>query len=330
MLGLEVSTKDAETTRKKLLEACLILKEYELIKSKSKIIFPIINKKNTIKGKLVKKKFKKKIKKETFDDVLKQILSKKELNFLKTGRDIIGKIAILEIPKELEKKENEIAKALLKTDKVVKTVLKKAGEHSGRFRLQKYKFLAGIKTKETNYKENNILLKFNIEKVYFSPRLSSERKRISKLINPREKILIMFSGCAPYPIVLSKNTKAEKIIGIELNPEGHKYGLKNLIINKTKNVDLINGNVSKEVPKLKEKFDRIIMPLPRDSPIYLDIALNALKTKGIIHLYYFVEEDKIEEIGRKLERKNLKLIKLIKAGQHAPRKYRVCYDFKKI
>ena len=330
MLGLEVSTKDAETTRKKLLEACLILKEYEIIKSKSKIIFPIINKKNTIKGKLVKKKFKKKIKKETFDDVLKQILSKKELNFLKTGRDIIGKIAILEIPKELEKKENEIAKALLKTDKVVKTVLKKAGGHSGRFRLQKYKFLAGIKTKETNYKENNILLKFNIEKVYFSPRLSSERKRISKLINPREKILIMFSGCAPYPIVLSKNTKAEKIIGIELNPEGHKYGLKNLIINKTKNVDLINGNVSKEVPKLKEKFDRIIMPLPRDSPIYLDIALNALKTKGIIHLYYFVEEDKIEEIGRKLERKNLKLIKLIKAGQYAPRKYRVCYDFKKI
>ena len=141
MLGLEVSIKDAETTRKKLLEDCLILKEYKIIKSKSKIVFPIKNKSNTIKGKLVKQVFKKKIKKETFDDVLKQILSKKELNILKTGRDIIGNLAILEIPKELEKKENEIAKALLKTDKVVKTVLKKTGVHSGKFRLQKYKFL---------------------------------------------------------------------------------------------------------------------------------------------------------------------------------------------
>ena len=149
-------------------------------------------------------------------------------------------------------------------------------------------------------------------------------------MKPGEKILVMFSGCGPYPCVLSKNSKAKKIVGIELNPHGHKYGLENLKINKIKNVELIRGDVSKEVPKLKEKFDRIIMPLPSKSLVFLNIALTVLKRKGIIHLYYFVEEDEIEKTGKKLERKKLKLIQTIKAGQNAPRKFRVCYDFKKL
>lgn len=329
MIGLKVSIKEAENVRKKLLKEDLILKEYNLIKSKSKITFPIKEKNTNIKGEFIESKFKKKTKKESFDESLKNILSKTELEIIKKGRDVLGKIAILEIPKELEHKEIKVAEALLQTDKTIKTVLKKASSHSGTFRLQKYNFLAGKKTKKTEYKENNTVLKFNIEKVYFSPRLSAERKRISKLVKSKEKILVMFSGCAPYPCVLSKNTNAKKIVGIELNPEGHKYGLENLRINKINNVELINGDVSKEIPKLKEQFDRIIMPLPRESPTFLDSALKVSKTGAIIHLYYFVDEKNIKKIGKNLS-KGLKLLKIIKAGQHSPRKYRVCYEFKKV
>jgi len=87
-------------------------------------------------------------------------------------------------------------------------------------------------------KENNIRLKLDIEKVYFSPRLSLERMRIAELVNTsksresknkksekKEDILVMFSGCAPYCCVIAKNakTKVNSVIGIEINPEGHKY-----------------------------------------------------------------------------------------------------------
>ena len=85
-------------------------------------------------------------------------------------------------------------------------------------------FLAGFDTKETIHKENNVRLKLNVEEVYYSARYSTERKRIMQLVKPGEDILIMFSGAAPFVCVLSKNTKAKEIIGIELNPIGHSCG----------------------------------------------------------------------------------------------------------
>src|SRR3989338_1865195 len=113
---------------------------------------------------------------------LKQLLgsklTKKELRHLRTSYDVIGSIAIIEIPKELKKKEKIIGEAILKLRKEVKTVCKKAGIHQGKYRTQKLKIIAGEKTKETVYRENGCLMKLNVEKVYFSPRLSTERKRI--------------------------------------------------------------------------------------------------------------------------------------------------------
>jgi hypothetical protein len=36
--------------------------------------------------------------------------------------------------------------------------------------------------------------------------LSTERKRISELVKPGEKVLVMFSGAAPYVCVIAKKT----------------------------------------------------------------------------------------------------------------------------
>ena len=47
---------------------------------------------------------------------------------------------------------------------------------------------------------------------------------------PGEKVLVMFSGCAPYPVVIGRNTKAKEIYGIELNPLAHKFAEENVMI----------------------------------------------------------------------------------------------------
>src|SRR3989338_6077376 len=99
--------------------------------------------------------------------------------------DIIGKVIII---KENNKK---FANNLLKIHKNVETILYKSDIHKGKYRTQKLKLLAGKRTKETIYKENNILVKVNLEKALFSPRLSNERKRISNLIK-EESVLVMF------------------------------------------------------------------------------------------------------------------------------------------
>jgi tRNA (guanine37-N1)-methyltransferase len=270
----------------------------------------------------------------TLKDALKNKFSEKELSFLKKSYDIIGDIAILEIPDELKKKEKLIAEELLKLNKILKVVCKKTGIHSGDFRLQKLKFLAGEKRKETSYKENKVIIKLNPEKVYFSVRLSTERKRIYELIKQGESVLVMFSGSGVYPAVISKNTKAKEIYGIEINPYAHKIALETIKLNKLNNVALFKGDVKKIVPKLNKKFDRILMPLPKGAEGFLETAFIAAKKGALIHFYDFAQEKEFDEKKKSLLEvcktvgKKIKILNLVKCGQYAPFTYRICIDFK--
>ncbi|MGV8162055.1 MAG: class I SAM-dependent methyltransferase [Candidatus Nanoarchaeia archaeon] len=337
MFGLKVKLKDAERAKKKIIEEDVLNQEYLLEKTESFIIFPLKHKPK-FKNKefeLIEKEFikKKKMPAKDLKTLLKDKLTEDEFESLKTSYDIIGTIAILEIDDDLREKEELIAEALLYSNPNIKTVLRKDDKHGGEFRTQKMKWLAGEKTKETIHKENGVLLKLDVETVYFSPRLSTERKRISELVKPDEEALVMFSGCAPYPCVLSRNTKAKSILGIEINPDGHKYGLENIALNKLKNVELINGDVLVEVPKLNRTFDRILMPLPKSAGDFLDSALLASKKGTIIHFYYFLHEDQFIEAEKLVDEscrrmgKKWKKITLVKCGQHAPRVFRICLDF---
>lgn len=178
-------------------------------------------------------------------ELLKNELNEDELSLLKTAYDIVGDIAILEIPDELIKKEHIIATKIIESKRNINVVVKKDGNHEGTFRLQHHKHLAGENRKTTTYKENGCELLINIDETYFSPRLSTERQRIIKLVKDNENILVMFSGIAPYPITISKNTKARFIYGVELNPKAHEKAIENLKLNKIRNVVLFNDDATK-------------------------------------------------------------------------------------
>ncbi|PIN81457.1 SAM-dependent methyltransferase [Candidatus Woesearchaeota archaeon CG10_big_fil_rev_8_21_14_0_10_30_7] len=256
-------------------------------------------------------------------------LTKKELSLLKTSFDIVGSIAIIDIPEELEKKEKIIAEELLNLIKHVKTILKKTGIRYGKYRRQKLKFLIGERKKITTHKESNSRLKLNVETCYFSSRLSHDRLRIMNQVKPQEKILVMFSGIAPYQIVIARNTKVKEIIGVEFNPEAHKYALENLKLNKVENkIKLYCGDVKKIVPKLG-KFDRILMPAPKNAENFLDVAKKASKKNTTIHFYCFATENELKKFKELIKQKfNCKILDCIKTNQHKPRSYRYRIDFK--
>ncbi len=261
---------------------------------------------------------------------LKKDLTKKELKLLPRAFDIIGNIAIFsEFPKELEKKEKIIGNKLIEINKNIKTVAKKTKQFSGIYRLRKLKIIAGKRTKTTIYKENNVILKLNIETCYFSSRLSTERQRIASLVKPKESVLVMFSGTGVYPIVISKNSKAKEIYGIEINPECHKFAKENVQLNKLTNIKLFQGDVFKVIPKIRKKFDRILMPLPKTAQEFLDLALKKARKGTIIHLYGFAHINDFPKAKKEIQKnKKVKLMKFIKCGQYSPRKYRVCFDLK--
>ena len=266
---------------------------------------------------------------------LKEKLNEKELQLAPTSFDVVGDIMIFsEFPKELAKKEKLIGETILITYPHIKTILKKTRKFSGKFRTARLKVIAGEKRKETTHKENDVFVKLDVEKVYFSPRMSSERKRITDLVKPNESILVMFSGSGIYPLVIAKNTGCKEVYGIEINPIAHKFALENVKKNKLENkVILFEGDAAKVMPKINKKFDRILMPLPKGGEKYLELALKHARKGGIIHFYDFLHEnefDKAEEKVKKAclkQKRKYKKLNLVKCGQYSPGFFRICLDF---
>jgi tRNA (guanine37-N1)-methyltransferase len=248
--------------------------------------------------------------------------------------DIIGNIAIIDIPKELTKKQIIIAKELMHQHPNIKTVLKKAGRFKGRLRTRKLQHVSGIKTKETIYTENNCRMKLNVETCYFSPRLANERQEITKEIKKNDLVLIMFSGVGPFGLVISRLSKAREIVMIELNREATKYAEENIRINKLSNIRAVQGDVKRIIPKFKEKFDKIVMARPQLKETFLKEAFKASKKGTIIYFYDFLQENeipnasikKIQEAAKK-SKKKIKILAWKKCGEIAPYKFRVRIDF---
>jgi len=267
------------------------------------------------------------MKKTTLKDYLSEILNSEELSLVNRSFEIVGDIAICEIPNGLEKYDKEIGEALLKVNKSIKVVLKKSGIHKGEFRTQDLIHIAGVDRKETIYRENGILLKINPETVYFSSKLSTEREKLMEKLKPNKRVLVMFSGSGPYSLVaLRKQPNLALIDSIEINPEGHKYALENLKLNKNiikkseeyiniisklkeekkyinekeiidslinKKIHFYNGDVREIIDReLKnKKYDEIFMPLPKDAELFLDCAFKVADKNAIIHMYDFLHEN---------------------------------------
>lgn len=337
MLAAQTTLHHAEKVKRFLLQHQLLHSDYLLVREFDFIYFPLIKKAIVPNAKVINTKFSfpEKKKPQTIDELLKGKLTKKELKILSRSQEIIGKIMILEIPEELTPKEKIIAGAFLNINKSIETVVRKSAIHTGIYRTRKVKILAGKKTKETIHHENGIQLKLHLEKTYFSARSAGERLRIAKQIKKNEEVLVMFSGAAPYPLVIAKQSPAKRVIGIEINPLAHSYAAENIILNKLEHrITLYPGDVHTVIPSLKKKFDRIAMPLPKTGEEFLPLVLQISKPGTIIHFYAFLREDEISVYAKKIqqlcqEQKHpVRIMDVVTCGQFSPGTFRVCYDLK--
>ena len=337
VLCAKVALKEAERSKRYIRERGLLLNGFRHAKGADYLLLPVAKRfKAAFDVSFEERDLESVERKNRLKDRLKGELSVAELEKLKSSFDVVGSIAILEVNEELREKERLLAETILAAYKNIKTVLKKGGGHEGELRLQRMSLLAGEDTRETVTQENGVRLKINVEEVYYSVRSATERKRIASLVKPGERVLVMFSGAAPYCCVIAKNTAASEIVGIELNEKGHELGLENVRLNKLKNVVLIQGDVKEVVPSLVENdvsFDRIVMPLPHTGHDFLDEAFAVAHKGTVIHLYDFEREgefakatEKVEASGKRNGRE-IKVLRTVPSGQHSPRVFRLCVDF---
>jgi tRNA (guanine37-N1)-methyltransferase len=268
-------------------------------------------------------------------------LDEDKLKLVPRSYDLVGSgkkaVAIVEIPEELKDEKKIIGEAVLKINKNVKSVLSKLSGRRGAYRLKDYELIAGVDDTEVMHREHGCNLKLDPRKVFFSPRELTERQRVASQVKAGETVLVMFSGAGPYPIAIAKKqSNVNKIYGIEINSDAHRYAEENVRINKLSHkIVLINGDVREVCPRLKIKFDRIAMPLSTEGYKYLDLAISCLKDGGIIHFYHispekdlFIESEKIvKDAGKKLKRK-IEFVNKIKVLPYGTRYWKICLDVK--
>ena len=241
---------------------------------------------------------------------LENILSQEESAELFSSFDQIGEIIVLRIPDSLKSKKKIIGETLLDKVKTTRSVFYQSSPVEGEFRTRNLEILAGEDNTETEYKENGCRFLVDVEKAFFSPRLSTERERISRLISDGEVMINMFGGVGMFSILAAK-MKNCTVYNIDINPDASLLCEKNIKLNKLKgNVISLNGDATKIIEnKLQNLADRVLMLLPEKSDEFLDIATLAVKNNGIIHYYSHIHADKKQDAPKLSEQHYLTIAK---------------------
>ncbi len=255
--------------------------------------------------------------------------------------EIIGDIAVIRKPFNLDiDKLRPLAEKILENIDHVKSVWCAVGEVSGEYRIREYVHLAGEKRSETIYKELGCFFKLDITKVYVSPRLNYEHRRVMMQVSEGEIIVNMFAGVGLFSIIIAKHKNPRRVYSIDINPEAYRYMVENIKLNKVEDrVVPLLGDAARVIrDKLVGIADRVLMPLPGLSYEYLEYAILALRPgyPRFIHIYDFTTalkgEDPISKIEDKFTRKlyemSIKHKILFKRVVRTvgPRKYQVVLD----
>jgi tRNA (guanine37-N1)-methyltransferase len=220
--------------------------------------------------------------------ILKNVLPPEDISKLYSAFDIVGSIIILRIPDSLNSRKHIIADTVLMNIKSAKSIFAQTSAVQGDYRLRNLEYLAGVNCTATEHREHGCRFKVDVSKTYFSPRLSTERMRISKMITDNEIITNMFAGVGTYSILIAKSNKTCKVYSIDSNPIANELALVNTQLNKVRErVIPICGDAREVIAKqLRGTSTRVLMPLPEKAKEFVDFAVMALKEKkGMIHYF---------------------------------------------
>ena len=322
MKCVKVPLKELNDTRIKLMEEGLMNMEYRIKASADYGDIPINEDIDGYEIADIELEPMKKVP-HNFSELLEGELTEEEIENLRTSFDTIGDVVILEIPENLENKKQLIGDAALKFTKRRSIYMKKSAI-KGTTRVRDLEFLSGVDDSVTIHKEHGSRLKLDVREVYFSPRLATERKRVMESVKDGERILDMFCGIGPFPIVIAKNKDVD-ITAVDINDSAIRYLDENIELNKLKgSVETYCGDVREVSKTFNSKFDRIIMNLPGLAYTFLDVAVDLIEDGGIINYYEFSDsyeqgkkrlENACREVGKEVEIINTRKVKSTSPGE---------------
>ena len=182
-----------------------------------------------------------------------------------------------------------LAEAIVESDLNAATVLDRASKISGELRVRDWNVLAGERT-ETVHREYGCEFLLDPTEVYFSPRLATERRRVTDGIEAGEHVFDMFAGVGPFVIPAAK--REATVVGVDKNERAIAYLLENARRNGVEElVTAIHGDVRDVADDYTGWADRIVMNLPHSADEFLDVAMVVAGEVCRLHYYDIQHED---------------------------------------
>ncbi|ODR81285.1 tRNA (guanine-N1)-methyltransferase [Haladaptatus sp. W1] len=183
----------------------------------------------------------------------------------------------------------EVADAVVTSALPVETVLNRASKVKGETRVRDWDVLAGNGT-ETVHREYGCEFLLDVARVYFSPRLATERHRVAEQVKPDERAFDMFAGVGPFVIPFAK--RGATVVGADVNDVAIDYLNENARRNGVEDrVTAICGDVRETATEYENWADRLVMNLPHSADEFLDTAVSLAGDECVIHYYDIQHED---------------------------------------
>jgi tRNA (guanine37-N1)-methyltransferase len=198
----------------------------------------------------------------------------------------LGDIVILD--EDGLERAHEVADAVVDSDVRVRTVVNRASPIEGKLRVREWDVLYGDST-ETVHREYGCSFALDIARVYFSPRLATERHRVVEQVEAGEQLLDMFAGVGPFAVPAAR--RGAEVVGVDLNPTAVEYLRENAERNGVADrVTAIEGDVREVAEEYEGWADRLVTNLPHSADAFLDTAVALAGETCVLH-YYDIQHD---------------------------------------
>lgn len=317
--GIRVPKENVQRVLPRLLERGLVTKRFKISNDKKYVYIPLKTgahldleewiDQTTLGVETVRFAFPERaIPPRSLEDVLRNHFPDTLLPHLPHSWDVIGDILIFELPRgrgtELASHVKAIGEGFMKLIPSVNTVYQKIGEVSGTHRLRNLVRVAGEAKSTTIHRENGCEFFVDVERVFFSPRLASERTRVTAdICAAPAPVLDLFSGVGPFSVLIAKSCQVP-VLSVDINPRALQLLEKNITLNAVEDyITPVLGDARdlsqllSDLPRAFESdFLYCVMNLPERATSFLPSVSRALESRSaLIYLYSFAEAPNPED-----------------------------------
>jgi tRNA (guanine37-N1)-methyltransferase len=275
---VRVPRADGETTREALVAAGLRDQDREILLQDGHLYIPVDSAEAVPDSYTV-------VDHET--DVREQQTMPDDLVAFPASYERIGDIVVVD--EDDPDRARALADAITESALDATTVLNRASKIQGELRVRDWDVLAGAGT-ETVHREYGCTYALDLASVYFSPRLATERHRVTEQVESGERLFDLFAGVGPFVIPAAK--RGATVVGVDKNQHAIEYLEDNAVRNGVaEDVTAIEGDVREVAETYADWADRLVMNLPHSADAFLETALLLAGDQCLLHYYDIQHEE---------------------------------------